>query len=410
MPAMRRLALLLAAFASAEAEEPRYPGLDPAELGDPAKLAALEDDVNAWFDAESDKDRAARLAAIEKSGYPLRVVDAVVRLGRRYGPVEGDYVGNISVPDSYRPDRPLPILVGFNGLSDGWEREAAIHGFGTMMPWKVDAWVDPRATDRVVEQIWEASRTLNVDPDRLYVTGMSVGGHGAWIAGAARSDTWAAVLPVSGSPGRILVAMSEIYLKNFRHLPVYATVGGDDEEIAAMARKGQSVMKRFENVSQLDVLEKRGHESFDDRAEALLDWAAELRRARHPAKLDWYGGQDLGRRHFWVEVLKDATKERPLEIETVKGMVSRAIPVRPFHVIAEVRGQEVSVHTKDVTRLRLSFSPAMLDLEKDVVVKLNGRVEWKGRPAPSVRTLLDSSLSRRDRSRTFWWSLELEVE
>jgi hypothetical protein len=338
------------------------------------------------------------------------VITAVVRHGRRYEKPAEQIVGNLQIPGKYDPEKPTPVLVGLNGLSEGWEREAQVRGYLTIYPWKIEAWQDPRTADIVWEQLWDLSKRVNIDFDRLYCTGMSAGGHATWIAGAMRSDQWAALLPVSGSPGRIMIAMSEAYLNNLHDLPCRAIVGAEDDEIEAMAKKGQGIAKRFGIPAQLDVIEKRGHESFDDHAEEILAWSSELKRARYPAKIDYYGGCDLGHQHYWVEVLKDGVETKELKVESSTKIITRHIPVFPFHVQGEIRPQEISIHTKDVKEVRIGLADGMVDMEKEVVVKVNGKVAWKGVPGRSVKVMLESSARRMDRLRTFSWEREFDTD
>jgi hypothetical protein len=407
---MRTLAFLLALSVAAFADDTlqrRYPELEEADLADAKAIGALEDHVNAYFDEELAEKRREHLKAIEDTKTSFRVVEAVVRHGRRYTKPETAIVGNLQIPPKYDPERPTPVLIGLNGLSQGWETAASIRGYLTIYPWKVEAWQDPRTADIVWEQLWELSRRVNIDFDRLYCTGYSVGGHATWIAGVARSDAWAAMLPVSGSPGRIMVAMSEVYLKNTHDLPFKCTVGADDTEIMEMAKRGQGVAKRLEIPAQLDIQEKRGHETFDDLAESLLAWSSELKRARYPAKLDYYGGADLGQMHYWIEVTKDGTDPKELKIESATKWVTRHIPAFPFHVQAEIKGQDISIHEKDVKEIRVGLADGMVDMEKEVVIRINGKPAWKGIPAKTIKTLLESSARRMDRLRTFAWELEL---
>lgn len=44
-------------------------------------------------------------------------------------------------------------------------------------------------------------RDWSVDPDRIYLTGMSQGGHGTWVLGARHPRLWAALVPVCGYAG-----------------------------------------------------------------------------------------------------------------------------------------------------------------------------------------------------------------
>ncbi|HVS19707.1 MAG TPA: prolyl oligopeptidase family serine peptidase [Planctomycetota bacterium] len=49
-----------------------------------------------------------------------------------------------------------------------------------------------------LEALFHAAGRANVDPRRLYVTGHSMGGHGAWLLGAQMPGLFAALAPVSG--------------------------------------------------------------------------------------------------------------------------------------------------------------------------------------------------------------------
>lgn len=413
MSAMRSLLLSLVLATAALADDAlqrRYPELDDEDLADAKAIASLEDHVNGFFDDELTEKKREHLKALEESKVPFRVLEAVVRRGRRYEKPDGGIVGNLQIPGKYDPERPTPVLVGLNGLSEGWETAASIRGYITLYPWKIEAWQDPRTADIVWEQLWEQSRRVNIDFDRLYCTGYSVGGHATWIAGVAGTDGWAAMLPVSGSPGRILVAMSEVYLANMHDLPCRATVGVEDDEIREMAKRGQGVAKRLGIPAQLDVLEKRGHESFDDLAEGLLAWSSELKRIRYPAKLDFYGGLDMGRRHYWVEVTKEDVNDKELKVESSTKIITRHVPAFPFHVIAEVKGQDVSIHTKDAKEIRVGLADGMVDMEKDVTIRINGKQVWKGVPGRSVKVMLESSARRMDRLRTFGWEKVFDCE
>ncbi len=44
----------------------------------------------------------------------------------------------------------------------------------------------------------QTSHEYNCDPQRVYLTGMSLGGHGAWHIAASLPDTFAAVVVVCG--------------------------------------------------------------------------------------------------------------------------------------------------------------------------------------------------------------------
>jgi len=67
----------------------------------------------------------------------------------------------------------------------------------------------------------EIEQHYDVDPERLYVTGLSMGGFGTWAVALAAPDRFAAIAPIcgGGDPARVGV---------LRHLPVWAFHGARD--------------------------------------------------------------------------------------------------------------------------------------------------------------------------------------
>jgi predicted peptidase len=70
---------------------------------------------------------------------------------------------------------------------------------------------------------------LHADPDRVYLTGLSMGGFGAWALATEYPDRFAAVAPICGG-GRPLLDFPE-RLRRIVRVPVWCFHGERDEEI-----------------------------------------------------------------------------------------------------------------------------------------------------------------------------------
>ncbi len=69
----------------------------------------------------------------------------------------------------------------------------------------------------------------DVDLARVYLTGISLGGHGTWYLGALRPDVFAAIAPVCGSPFRANVFPARY--EALKYTPVWAFHGTDDDVV-----------------------------------------------------------------------------------------------------------------------------------------------------------------------------------
>lgn len=91
--------------------------------------------------------------------------------------------------------------------------------------WTTDANTMPAqptaALRMTVELIADLERNLSIAPDRIYVTGLSMGGFGTWDAVQRYPDRFAAAAPICGGGDAALA-------KNIVHIPIWAFHGGKD--------------------------------------------------------------------------------------------------------------------------------------------------------------------------------------
>ena len=85
----------------------------------------------------------------------------------------------------------------------------------------------------VLALVEKTIRTRNIDPSRVYVTGLSMGGFGTWDAICRRPDLFAAAMPICGGG-------DPCQAWRFRTMPVYA-VHGDADPVVPPARTREMV-------------------------------------------------------------------------------------------------------------------------------------------------------------------------
>jgi predicted peptidase len=162
---------------------------------------------------------------------------------------------SVYVPRAYDPSRPWPLILFLHGSGESGNdgsRELA-QGLPRELVWNPDHWpfivIIPQKPSQDTE--WEqydlelmtmlahARREYNVDPTRLILTGLSQGGHGAWVLGARHPELWAAVVPVCGyaaaprsGPGVFTGTTVEL-AANLKGIPVWAFHGEGDDVVPA---------------------------------------------------------------------------------------------------------------------------------------------------------------------------------
>lgn len=134
----------------------------------------------------------------------------------------------------------LPLIIQLHGAGERGRGEedlekVDIHGFSKYLK---DAWhncivIMPQCpidtfwaarVESIIEFIEQLKKEYNVDEDRVYLTGLSMGGYGTWYTSMARPDLFAAIAPVCGGG----MAWNAGVLK----MPVWAFHGVEDPTVS----------------------------------------------------------------------------------------------------------------------------------------------------------------------------------
>jgi len=134
---------------------------------------------------------------------------------------------------------------------------------------------DTKMLNQLLEEIM---REYRVDSSRIYLSGLSRGGYGAWTMAMEYPDIFAALVPVCG-------AVPSSYAFWVPEIPIWVFHGADDpvinlEESVDMV----NALKRLERDVKLTVYENTGHDSWVQAYNdpELYRWLMEQQRKPKP--------------------------------------------------------------------------------------------------------------------------------
>ncbi|HKB03670.1 MAG TPA: prolyl oligopeptidase family serine peptidase [Gemmataceae bacterium] len=192
-------------------------------------------------------------------------------------------------PSTQRSDKKYPLVIFLHGAGErGTDNEKQlVHGvpqFATnenqenypcflIAPQCPDGqkWVDvdwssdshqqpkePADSGRLVLELIEASiKKLPVDPKRIYITGLSMGGYGVWDLLARRPDLFAAAAAVCGGADEATAA-------KIKHIPVWAFHGAKDTAVKpARSRNMIAALEKAGGKPKYTEYADVGHNSWD---------------------------------------------------------------------------------------------------------------------------------------------------
>ncbi len=322
------------------------------------------------------------------------------------------------VPESYQPDRAYGLVVclhgaGFTGEAylERWQARLGDRYILACPSYSMGAWWTRPAEELVLATMRDVAAHYHVDPDRVFLSGMSNGGIGAWIIGMHYADLFAGLAPMASGLDRVLFP----FLANLKSTPAYVIHGVKDQVMPVdlsrtitdeLKRLGQDVTYREHDREHPMA---GGHYFPKEELPELVAWFDRQRRTPLPKSVTALRDATHLGPAGWVRI--DATDRIAAFAENlVEGkdeFIRNMVYARLDATITAPNRIEVT--TTRVQRLSLFLNEELVDLSRPVTVVTNGVVAYEGPVTPSVATLLREARTRQDWRRLFPVQLTVTV-
>jgi len=140
-------------------------------------------------------------------------------------------------------------------------------------------WATDEMVDSILTLLDEIQGVLTVDPNRIYLTGVSAGGNGTWSIGLRHPERFAALAPVMGYYGWPFTVPENIC--DLEDVPVWAFHGEKDETIPLDAEQSLvNALKACGGDVQFTVFPGIGHDVNQEKvySSELYEWLLEQKR------------------------------------------------------------------------------------------------------------------------------------
>ncbi|QDV21910.1 hypothetical protein [Aureliella helgolandensis] len=242
----------------------------------------------------------------------------------------------------------------------------------------------------------------DVDPNRVYITGISQGGYGTGHLAPLLADRFAAASPMAGG--------AEVVYENLRNLPFRSEIGEHD----TMYRRIELAQKTHEKLEELHQSDPGGYSHLLSIQKGkghgidyspVPNWLSEHTRNPYPQRVVWRCHEKDGfyNPHFyWLSVTEVPSSGY-------------------YHIIAEIDREtqtiEINAHQNpggkaeegDITAnqplsstdLVVHLNDQLLDLDEPFVIKVNGQVQFSGIRARTPSTMARNLAIRGDLNYAF---------
>ncbi len=203
---------------------------------------------------------------------------------------QGERRYSVYVPEGYDGTRKFPVVLFLHGSGERGEdgMTPAQVGMGpailnrpggvpaiVVFPQARRTWsADSADGIAALKALDEVMRDYKVEPNRVILTGLSMGGHGSWDIGTAHPERFAAVVPICGG-GEVEAA------ERLKAMPVWTFCGdADRDETVLNLRSMVETLRRAGNPAKLTEYRGVGHNSWDRayNSPELIEWMLAQRR------------------------------------------------------------------------------------------------------------------------------------
>lgn len=390
----------------------------------PQSSESLVSHVHQYLDA-SDSEEAEQLlqTILSSEQASIESVSRIIKEGRPYQSqptgilpseqivVRGQtYPVSLFVPESYETAKRYALVVCLHGF--GFTGEEYLERWRTRLgedyllacpTYPSGAWFTRRAEELVLETIQDVTRRYHIDPDRVFLTGMSNGGIGAWLIGMHHAPLFAGIAPMASGLDDVLMP----FLANLRSTPIYIIHGSKDQVMPV--HLSRSIARELDALGYPYVYREHerehpiagGHYFPKEELPDLVAWFDHQRRQSLLRRVTLVRDASHFQPFTWVRL--DATDPIAAFSDDLVDKRDERIKRRVYAKLdASIPGtNRIEVKVEHVQRFSLFLNEQLIDVSTPLTVLTNGHVSFEGTVTPSLETLLRQARLRQDPERLF---------
>lgn len=329
-----------------------------------------------------------------------------------------EYPLSLSIPLTYQPSKGYGLVIclhgaGFTGdlYLERWQTRLGDDFLLACPTYPSGAWFTRRAEELVLATVQHVRRRYHVDPDRIFLTGMSNGGIGAWLIGMHHAPLFAGIAPMASGLDDVLMP----FLANLRNTPIYIIHGAKDQVMPV--ELSRSISRELAALGYPHVYREHqrehpmagGHYFPREELPDLVMWFNRQRREPLPTKLTLVREASHFQQFGWVRL--ESTDPVATFSDDLVDKHDERINRREYAKLdATIVGpNRIEVKAERVQRYSLFLNDQLIDVSKPLTVLTNGEVSFEGPVTPSVETLLRQARPREDPRQLFPIHLTVSV-
>ncbi|TDO20889.1 alpha/beta hydrolase-fold protein [Pedobacter duraquae] len=277
-----------------------------------------------------------------------------------------------------------------------------------------------KAFETIVSELGMVKSMYNIDDNKVYVMGHSNGGSGAYWFAVNHPTPFAAFVGLNYLPK---VYAGNTSLRNMENAtPFYGISGSKDNNFPLLLINGMYTYAKTNGANWTNYTRQGEHTLAvfqRDSINFIFDTLSKTKRDPLPKKLQWETDNIKNGRNGWLEILElDTLKPRadwqqPLNPTVTQNGKTGTIDFnknRSGAVKVQADGNNISVETSRVKRIKLYISADLFDLKRQIMITINKKQHLNFMLTEDKRTILTEFLRTKDRAFIVSNTIEFTIE
>lgn len=338
----------------------------------------------------------------------------------------------VRVPAGYTPDKPWPLLIACHGqgidgriigdmlaplLDDKLEQYLIV---APTLPEEASKRTPTMQEHEYLAALAWARQRYNVDDDRVYLSGYSLGGHATWHIATMHPRLFAAAVSMAGVPlfdgGRFT---SGSYLENLRNLPFWALWGEKDEAVPGrgIVNACREAQRRIEKLRLTlwrgTEIPGMGHMGCTPEPAEFIAFLEAHRRVLAPDSFSHSFHDRKHSRGYFLDAVAlagaplDLTRKLRVPITPAAArnaqlrdqIIQKYIDDHMYQYKCDVdpSANRMRIRIEKITAMRAYLHEGLFDYDQPVTVEIAEHT-WQGRAPISVKCMLKNYTATRDQT------------
>lgn len=378
--------------------------------------------IESYFATASMKDRSEIAKGLQSTGLHANTIGRLLRIRRgwqdltpgayflndTFGPFEVKYF--LGVPRTYNRLAPSPVVIvlptadafltnpppdnqGVTDIYKRWVSEELERHFDALIViplLNLDELYGPSrpGMNSVMQSLHHAADQVNIDPQRVYLMGHSLGGHATWNLALHFPTYFAAIAPLGAAAG---ADWQRLRLMNLRNVLPVVWHDTDDEIIPIESTR--SLVRAIRGM-KLDIqyveTKNLGHHLPGNMMNQIVEPLRARQRDLYPKEVFIQSNKPDTpyNRADWIQIYQPMRSGGEKRLNLQRGTGPMLVYQNTFNVKATVADNRVTATSDNVELMRFFFNDQTVDFNRAVTVMVNGRNRVETTLKPDIDAML----------------------